>query len=178
MSILSVDPGVNTGWAFFRLARHRPDVLATGSIFGGKYGKPWSLRAQGVTKEFHNVLITMAPAQVWLEQPKAISSTSSLSGSQFKLDAIFGMLVGVCIVRKVPWFMIRIRDWKGQVPKEVSTQRTKVAMGLNHGLNAQRSERERARLPDWYPRSEHSWDALGLAVYVNNHNGKPPRNES
>jgi hypothetical protein len=114
---------------------------------------------------------TQRPQQVWFEQPEAFSSTTSQSGSQFKLDAVCGMLIGVCIAKRTPWFLIRVRDWKGQLPKTVSTQRTKVAMGFG-GLAPQSP---RNKLPSWYPRSEHSWDALGLAVYVNKLKGKHPK---
>jgi len=171
---LTVDPGVSTGWCLFRLGKHRPEVLATGVVEGKKFGFEWKEKMQGVTLEFQKLLQSKKPAAVWLEKPGAFSSTSALSGSQGKLDACYGMLIGVCILEGIPWNEITVREWKGQLPKSVSTNRTRVALGM--AMNGYRGSGSPLRgypLPNFYPRSEHAWDALGLAVYVNNRKGKP-----
>jgi hypothetical protein len=120
----------------------------------------WEHRATAVCLAFADLLKEKHPHKVWLEQPEAFSNTSTLSGSQFKLDCLCGMLIGACELNCVTWAFVRVRDWKGQVPKAVSNQRTRVTMGLKSNTNGKHS-------PPWFPRGEHAWDALGIACYVN-----------
>jgi len=130
---------------------------------------------------FRTAVGTWKPDRIFIEQPiGAVKSYAQKEGgSQFKLDCIVGILLAACFdyreatttfddpIGPVGITLVPVRAWKGQLPKDVSTMRTKHAMGWSArpGLPHSRTD---ANMPHWFPKNEHEWDALGLAVYVNN----------
>lgn len=136
---ISIDPGIGgTGWAVWT--------------------KDWKLISFGVLEskgdEFDklNYIIKMLKfyckkynvKEVYIEYPEVFNQSIALSGALTKLAYGVGVIVGALLPRKVQ--LIKVREWKGNLPKDVVMRRIQKILPF-----------AKART--------HAWDAIGIGLY-------------
>jgi hypothetical protein len=142
---VTVDPGVNVGFA----------VWVDGSLV--RYGSlnrikrlTWQQAVEEMAIRFKTTILDgHLPNRVVCESPEFMQSTTGLvsarRGDLVKLAEVYGVLWGVCVSRGVPFVSIRIGDWKGQLSKSESTERTARLTGIKA--------------------NEHAMDAIGIGLH-------------
>lgn len=135
---LTIDPGITgTGWA--------------------QWDKDWNLKRWGVYKprqtsttkkeEIVDFIKQKAPglSKVWVEEPEFFQSKGGMvtarSGALVKLTVLVGM-----IIQATGATPIKVRDWKGNLPKDVVIKRI-------HKITGQ-----------WF--LSHDADAVGIGLYI------------
>ena len=145
--IISLDPGVKkAGVAVFHDKKLTEAWLA--------HGKNWQDTAQNVKSHFiacYSAELVMEKPQVYV-QSKLKGDPDDLIGLALMAGCVAGMLsAGVKSV-----YLYFPRQWKGQVPKNIMTARTKEKLSDE--------ERSRVDLPAKY--LQHNvWDAVGIGLY-------------
>jgi hypothetical protein len=154
---VSVDPGLNgCGLAFWSEAdwlRLAAPVKVL-NIYARK--GTWAERADILGDRFKTELVARRVVAVYIEFPEFMPDTargwtSTAKGDVYKLSFLIGVLFRVCSELSIPEVtLVRVRDWKGQLPKEVVERRIK---------------RRVPAVMRFKPMS-HSWDAIGIGLWA------------
>jgi Holliday junction resolvasome RuvABC endonuclease subunit len=149
--MLSIDPSMrHCGYAVF----DGPTLLACGILESS------AEVTQNAVTDIASGLMSVArvynPAYICIEQPTEIHSPAGHavmhSGALGKLFFTVGFICGAFTREgeSIP-ILIPVREWKGQLPKQLTTLRTNRWYGLNL---------------DWKKKDNNVADAIGLAHYV------------
>ncbi len=146
MECLSVDPGMNTGWAHWS-DKH---LVEYGQITAKH--KTLSEDLVYLSEHFGQLLLRLQPDKVYLEYPgfwggSSTSMASLSSGDLVKLAAITGVYIGLAAAYNALPVLITPQEWKGQMPKEGVKVRVQRALGV-------------------IERSSHMNDAIGIGLHV------------
>ena len=160
--LLSIDPGLGgTGYVFWFAGR----PLKAGNIYPAKpaqrkddleSGEELLNRANEIYNRLMDIVgVQLHPLTVVIEFPEYQEGlrgrTARSTGSIDKLAFLIGVLAG-SFGNDYRVIMPRVRDWKGQLPKEVVTRR----MLKHYGLDLCVKLNVRA----------HAWDALGIGHWA------------
>lgn len=160
-NVMFIDPGLDgTGWAFFEWLvingkRNALSPHSSGS-FKPKSSVHWQTKAEEVWSWFEGHCATYQIKVLVIESPEAwlgdaIGLASIQRGDIFKLMYLIGGLADVARRRgiRVP-VMISPREWKGQLPKDVTKKRVKRAFDNKK----------------WCPQTSttHEFDAVGMGL--------------
>lgn len=144
MRMLSIDPGMHTGWALW--------VDGTITDYGQITAKHKTLESDllYLFQEFKSLLKIVLPDSVFIEYPgvwgdSATSMASALSGDLIKLATTVGGFAALCAPAK--FHLIPPNHWKGQMSKEAVKIRVKRATGIEE-------------------RSSHINDAIGIGLHI------------
>jgi hypothetical protein len=154
-TLVTIDPGVNTAVCVFSPGSAVPRIRELFTVRGR--GHAWSEKSRTLVLSLWETLDYKTYHAAFIEKPKPISTVALARGDQGKLDAVFGGILSIFHLNGVPIFELSFSEWKGQLPKRVTVARTKDTLGVVL----------KKPYPPWYPKNEHEWDALGMAVYVN-----------
>jgi len=144
-----IDPGLNgTGYAVYTPKWH---LLFSGNInISGQY--PWEIRGQRIEKRIIEMVARQEITHAYIEFPSYFGSASgqmvAARGDLVKLTWLVGLLYGV--FKSGQAMLLPVREWKGQLPKEVVIKRIKQILPQEV----------------WKKFKTHTWDAVGMALYV------------
>ena len=117
-SLVTIDPGENTGWAYFK-----QDFIpvATGCWHSKDY--------KTLQSRFKNLLETHSPRLVVMEdvQSMGLRSMAAAKGLN-KLNRIIGIYINECNVLGIKYKLITVSKWKGTL-KNKETNRDRVISG-------------------------------------------------
>jgi len=145
---IAVDPGAHTAVAVFTPAKARPHFTKVTS-FRTREG-PWIMRMKSIVMRFDTFLSEIRCGAMFIEEPKAFTSVATHKGDQMKIDAIYGMLCAVGFLRGMLVVPVPVNEWKGQLTKAMTEKRTLDLIGWDAANH-----------------TEHEFDAMGIAIYVN-----------
>jgi len=153
--MLSVDPGLTgTGVVYWRIGYPRASTVIHPKG-DDLIDRAFSISMQIAT--FYYISIGKFPAGrtcMVIEYPEyqegLRGQVSSQTGSIIKLAFLIGILVGASSSGWEP-FLVAVRDWKGQLPKQVITNRMIKYYGQQCKLIGIKT---------------HAWDALGLGHWA------------
>jgi len=164
MVTMSVDPGVSgTGWALWAndgtmsdFTRIVPPIEC--GVLNPK-GYSFVHRAYNMSEQLSKLLDRHGVADVYCEFPEFFSGSerghaATTDGSVFKLSAFIGCIMQLCFDRGILFHEVMVKDWKGQLPKEVIIKRIDAALPPHWW-----------GLPEKIPHS-HAWDAIGIGLYA------------
>lgn len=132
-NFISVDPGVNTGYAFFE-----NEELSVHGCFKIK-------KLKGITKDKHDQLKelwnhfiplveALKPEIVYIEcvelwEASVKSKTSAVRGDLFKLSYLIGGYCRICHERNISFVLVSPL-WKGQLSKDALKSRVEKMLGI------------------------------------------------
>ena len=125
--ILGIDPGDNTGWAFFK---NGSDSVITGTIrIPAKMKKLvhadqiWFLssRLNQILRTHKPLVCYIEGVTIWTGSLKSITSASR--GNLIKLAYLVGSYMNMCNLNGVGVRIVTPQEWKGQMSKDVVARR-------------------------------------------------------
>jgi len=127
---LAIDPGLNFGWAYWGEDMLVPSRVGLERTKGK--GDNWEERSLMAANKLHNLLIDSwldedTLDRVVCEWPDFVGVTSK--GGVGKLHCLIGMFARTVDARGIPFQRIPVREWKGQLPKEVVNKRIEQRLG-------------------------------------------------
>jgi hypothetical protein len=148
---LSIDPGIEFGWAFWNGGRA---PAATG-VFHPEAHEDYFVRAASTAKYFGQLISIHAPIEcVYCEWPSHMEGerggVTARGGSLVKLAYIVGVMAEASRQRRVPFVPVPVIQWKGQLSKENIQHHIRRILG------------ERSCLPF----KSHAWDAVGIGLWA------------
>lgn len=143
--MLCVDPGENTGWAYFKSTigeRYSIDhgVFTPHSIKGESQKHTVLVhRFKELLEKYNPDLIYIESVSFWAGSDK--SSASVNSGAIFKLDRVVGGYMAVCSLMGFEYELLPANVWKGQMNKATTKLRLqralpKLTIKNNHTIDA------------------------------------------
>lgn len=146
-NFLTVDPGVNTGWAYWGLTDNlQPMTYGVFRAPGPDTGLEQRLRH--MYREFQNLMGKYKPNFVVIEGAEDWGDVQSRLSSASGALQLLSFLVGGYAALSLPVFIIKMpREWKGGLPKKALELRIARALGQDPGL---------------YP--EHAREAVGIGL--------------
>ncbi len=137
--VLTVDPGLGgTGWCLWpALCEVKGDLCQMPSSWGvlNSSKKDWQDKSDDLWEQFSDLLAEKNVYQVVIEMPELWTTGKSMasvtSGDLFKLVYLIGGMSRVSNItlsnfgESRPPVMIKPREWKGQLPKDVVIARIK-----------------------------------------------------
>lgn len=144
---LTVDPGYDTGWAYW-IGLSTPTVGA----FSAPKVPNTIVKIGTLIKQFSDVLVAKSPERVfiedqWFSEYSMNSLTSVKSGAYKKLTWVVGGYIAVCYqLGIVPELISPIR-WKGNMDDSAVRARVKLVTGDDY-------------------KNSHICDAVGMGLYV------------
>lgn len=137
---ISIDPGIGgSGWAIWDMKWNLLDYGVLELKGGDEFDK-----LKYITNNLKDICKKTNVKYVYIEYPQVFQTNIALSGALTKLAYGVGVIAGSLFPRKVE--LIRVLDWKGNLPKEVVIKRIKQ------------------RMPD-IKADSHAWDAIGIGLY-------------
>jgi len=170
---LSIDPGLGgTGWATWDdsnwggwVDNVGPEACGDWQVMGSvNRSKDWLERAYILSDKFeqwlwNNFIADRSSDRIvrcYIEFPifydDAGGHMCAKKGNLGKLYCLIGMLVAVCRRWSIPVELIKVPDWKGQLPKPVVFERMERLLGPEVCAK--------------FPKSTHAWDAIGIGLYA------------
>ena len=148
MKFLTIDPGVEFGWAFFDTFQ-APKPLAFG-VFTPTKGKPWDIRCWIAASAIHDLINNHGPSLLCCEWPQfrdsAAGRAAAASDSLVKLSVMVGRIIQVCEEHMLPFEAVPVQKWMGQLNEKQLRKRV-----LEHCYTAT-------------PKS-HAIDAVGIGLW-------------
>lgn len=142
--MLCVDPGENTGWAYFKsyTGGYTLDhgVFTAHGIKGEEEKHNYLIRTfKDLLVKYSADLINIESVSFWAGSDK--SSASVNSGAIFKLDRVVGGYMAVCSLRGFDYHLLPANIWKGQMNKATTKLRVQRALPRltiknNHTIDA------------------------------------------
>lgn len=152
MSILCVDPGFHTGYAYFHNENDFTPIFGTIELMKDKKVQSLERRMTHLFIHFDSIMESFSPDVLIVEGVKLYQSSKSqisgLQGDLFQLAYLVGGYCSKAEQRSVPFKIINAVEWKGQLTKEAVEARVKrlnsklifkdthamdaVAIGFNH----------------------------------------------
>lgn len=150
MSALALDPGVGaTAFAYWEDVTNGFAPDSAGEIKAGTGS--WLTRCQRLVGRLEAVVTELHPTHMVVEYPAYFQSPggqlTASSGDLVKLAVLTGMLLEVGRVAGCTCVLVEVRQWKGQLPKDVTQKRLERVVGEH---------------PEW---SHHIYDAVGIGLY-------------
>jgi hypothetical protein len=147
---MAVDPGLNgTGWATFQGRK----LVDQGVLTFRDEKLAWEERAIMYASSIRSLSIHHKVDRIACEYPAFFESAAGTmvakKGDLLKLTSLVGLMWGV--VYPLPFLLVPVNQWKGQLPKEV----------VNRRITAKLGEKACAGI------KSHAWDAVGIGLYVN-----------
>jgi hypothetical protein len=148
--ILTVDPGIHTGIAYFQFATTQCPVIYEINAGKGKIED----RIRNLSEQFQEVIILVNKSRTVVEcyiesvewwEGDLISRTSSSRGNLSFLAYIVGVYSAVCFQNNIKVHLLPARAWKGQMSKEVTAERVRRVNGMTY-------------------KSSHLTDAVGIGL--------------
>ena len=146
-SMITVDPGVNTGWVYWLPNSYLPcgsGVLRCAPLIKNKMEK-----LADMWHKFHFVLIKYRPSivviegvQLWASSLESV--TSAKRGDSFFLSYIIGGYAHEAYKQSIEFVILTPNEWKGQQTKEA----------IDYKINATLSNKYR----------DHESDAVGMGL--------------
>lgn len=159
--LLSIDPGLTaTGVAFWWSDEweEKCPPFQVGSFSSSK--GDWLTRALHIYSQIYSTTCGLgvgiqgkACVGICCEMPFYHNTTAGQmvagAGSLTKLAHLVGLFQALAHLHSCPFYPVQVRDWKGQLPKEVCASRIRSKLGdhVTEGLN------------------EHEIDAIGIGLY-------------
>lgn len=157
---LSIDPGITgTGWALWNVGDDWHECRKPWSV--GIWNPPgklaWEDRALWLGLELWKLnFVKERIDQVWIEYPAFFETAGGTMvarrGDLLKLTYCVGVLAGVMSHHGKKIYLIPVRSWKGQLPKEVVERRVRRLVG-DHAMDGTRFR-------------SHIYDAVGLGLFA------------
>ena len=151
---ISIDPGTPSGYAVWddKTFRELVPPIKWGVTDAGPKSEPWNLRTDITILSLQTLLDDYRPRVVYCEQPVLMAESvagqaAARRGDLVKLAMAVGRINQICADRMIPFRLIDVARWKGQLSKEMVEKRI------------------RRKLPDLEARS-HAWDAVGIGLFV------------
>lgn len=145
-TLLSIDPGMNTGWAFWDSGR-----LVDYGVIKLKH-QSLEVDLIHASMAYSTIFTTWKPERVAIEYPgiwggSTVSMASAFSGDLIKLAAMVGCYVSISMEASIR--LIPPNKWMGQLNKEAVAIRVTRATGLEI-------------------KSSHINDAIGIGLFLYN----------
>jgi len=164
VEIVTIDPGTKTTGVAFWDRETWKDLVPPTDVFAiaASSANNWYTRMAGIIDALDGLFAERTVLRAYIELPTFMQShkgqTAAKSGSLVKLSAMFGAVYMSChnIAAKVK--PVRIVDWKGQLPKNVTERRIRKRLGnLEHegGIGVS--------VPS------DCWDAVGIGLWAKGH---------
>lgn len=151
MKTLTIDPSVRScGWAFWDNDR----LKASGLVRSSHKDDDWQTGGQGIGAVLRAIGRRNKIDKVYCEFPAFHGGTkgavTASSGALVKLSWMVGFLDGLFTPEFIPFELVPVNKWKGQLPKEVINERIKKI------------------LPEsvWKNFKKDTWDAVGLGLFI------------
>lgn len=136
-----------------------PKSLTAAGIFSPRITRQsatrWLPKAYSVSSQVHDCLLELNPTHFYCEQPEFFANESgqmvAATGDLIKLTFIVGCFARSCWELGIEFVPIPVRQWKGQLPKQVVERRIVDLIGRTAGGKAIMS---------------HSWDATGIGLFA------------
>lgn len=144
--ILVIDPGVPFGWALFNHAK-----LVAYADCTQRHQTAWQDKADRAAEQFNSTLAFYLPQKVYCEEPFYIPGHAAAdSGALVKLAMVVGRIMQITRQNKVPFEMIPVRTWLGQMTAVAVRHRVSQILGEDvvKGLGA------------------HALDAVGMGLHI------------
>ncbi len=156
-SLLSIDPGLVGGWAWFPARAVKPRQCGVYRPRGSLRGDSWEENLPLAMDALRNIIWTMKPQEVACEWPAFFADAGgemvAKKGDLVKLAHMTGWLACLCNEAQVPEFTrVRVCDWRGQLPDELVEKRVRKAIG--------------SETADQLGIKSHAWDAVGIGLYL------------
>lgn len=149
-SLLAIDPGVEGAWAYW----HADETLAPlrYALITPK-ADTWESRVATFWDELAIVIRTHDPSVVACEYPLFIDTAAgqltARRGDLVKLVYVVGGIGRICQSYQIPFRLVPVNEWKGQMSKSNVERRIKRLLGgVDLGFKS------------------HVWDAVGIGMYV------------
>lgn len=144
-TLISVDPGMNLGWAYWV----EGDLIDYGQITAKHRTLAEDLFY--LFHEFDDVALRLQPEKVLIEYPNvwegsAVSAAAQASGDLLKLAAIVGGIGAISACHGADVAYVLPGKWKGQMGKDAVKMRVRRALGVEE-------------------RSSHMNDAIGIGLW-------------
>lgn len=146
---MTVDTGINIGYAIFSPESHSPIKTDIKSI---KTDLPWTVRSQAILYSWKTTMMNYHPRnlkQIYLEEPQFFDSHSGITAARTKnlFKLIYMYSCTHYIARSMGFEVISLPvNWKGQMDKKMVDQRIDAILG------------------EKYP--EHISDAVGMGLFL------------
>jgi len=133
--VLTVDPGWNTGYAFWEAHNKLPDV-GMFKVSKAKSIASTEARLSDLWCKFEDLIDKYMPklelciiesVQLW--EGSLTSMTAARRGDIFKLSMLIGGYAKVCMDRGVDFEFLTAQQWKGQLTKKAVELRVKRRIG-------------------------------------------------
>lgn len=131
--LLSVDPGFNTGWAYWE----GTDTPKTGHIVAIEKVTNVALRLRDLAEQFSAVLGKYHPQRIiiedqWFSEYNMTSLASAKTGAMKKLTWLTGAYLVVCFdVGVTPELVLPVK-WKGQMDDLAVKKRVELVTGIKY----------------------------------------------
>ncbi len=152
---LTIDPGQSTGWAVWSLSdwnEVNPPLAAGIATARGRSG--WEDASLELADWFTEFIRLREVKLVGCEFPQIFNDAAGHIGATqqvpTKLAYLVGMYAGICHGLKIGFRPIPVREWKGQLNKDIVKQRIEKLLGKK------RCEGFRAD----------AWDAVGIGLWM------------
>lgn len=156
---MSVDPGITgTGISLWSdsLWEKKVAPIRVLNIMPRRYSN-WTGKASSVTEQFNKLLAEVKPVEVYCEWPAYFDDAKGRMAAKeeglTKLTFCVGNFSAICQLRGIPFILVPVRVWKGQLPKEIIEKRIIERIPEVLELN---------------PRT-HMWDSIGIGLFVKGH---------
>lgn len=162
MIVISIDPGVEVGWAKWALTAKIEETQGAPDVTLVDYGvicpppkKPWEDRVDLTCSILDKLLFGSAATGGVIEWPQFFESEggrgSAVTGDLIKLSFAVGRIYETCRRNGMEMARVTVNDWKGQMSKEAVKARIKKRFFHN---------------PDAIERAHsHAWDAIGIGLH-------------
>lgn len=150
---IAVDPGITgTGWAVFDNLGDYP--IACGVMNKSAKDGDWIGTLHRFVAEMSGVLDKYECSKMVCELPQhfdsALGQAAAVSGDIVKLSCVVGAYATIIWQAKGVFSPVKVNDWKGQIPKDVTIKR------INKLL---------PNLLDRVQPKSHDWDAIGIGLH-------------
>lgn len=148
---ISIDPGLDAGFALWDEATWAQCVAPVRADLWRGRGPAWQARAHSVANRFEAEICAGGCVGAYCEFPTFYDNPGghmvAKRGDLGKLYYVIGALGQVAERLDVPFELISVPEWKGQLPKAVVNNRIVQRIGA---LDIK----------------SHSWDAVGIGLYA------------
>ena len=155
---ISIDPGLDAGFALWDEATWTQCVAPLHAGLWRGRGAVWQAKAHSIANQFEAEICAGGCAGAYCEFPTFYDNPGghmvAKRGDLGKLYYVIGALGQVADRLDVPFTLISVPEWKGQLPKHVVNARIADRLGVSELLNTLRL---------------HAWDAVGIGLYAKGH---------
>lgn len=152
--LIAVDPGLNLGWALFYYTprKFHPPIDHGEIVRRRTRGEDWLTAASWVLRDFDVFLRKYPNSVVVVEWPFIAPGTEAKGEDVLKIMFMVGWIAGTCNRLGMEFHHAPVRDWKGQLSKEMTHRRIRTFFD--------------SLACHWDPpESGHTMDALGIGAW-------------